>query len=481
MPTLTRFRPQEHGFHFANNFVNVAATLNLPGINQKIVTRGRCGGMAYASLDYFNARMSIPTHVAADFGAAGVPPDGTPLADYIYQRLFDTFVVPSAAKFVTFTLAKSEDVSPPALPGLPPPPVVKGVYSLSKDEAARIRQSIDQQQPVVVGLVGATSLEDVGGKNHQAVAYGYDGGQILIYDNNTPDQEVRLSFDDATRTIRATNGSVWRGLFVQDYASKTPTYTDLVITEGVTVSPRSVSPGAPLRATYKVRNAGSHRAHVKYFYLWVRGPGGENLDGLLGGVGTDVDVNAGAEFIVDKSCPRFGTAAGTYKIGASYYSKQGNWMDMKLGAGAVKEVEVKVATPRLVASAANADGRVELFYVGEDKALWHRWQEVPQGAFTGVESLGGVLNYGAAAACQADGRMLAFHRGTDNNLYYKIQPGPGQGPWQGWHSLGGVLSSDPQVVRLPNGKLMVVVIGADGLQWFRAQTSGDTWDDWRQC
>ena len=45
----TSFTPRQHGFHFDNDFVNRTATL--PGFGE-IETRGRCGGMAYAALDF---------------------------------------------------------------------------------------------------------------------------------------------------------------------------------------------------------------------------------------------------------------------------------------------------------------------------------------------------------------------------------------------------------------------------------------------
>src|SRR5829696_7505382 len=48
-----------------------------------------------------------------------------------------------------------------------------GVVRLTADELPRVRRSIDAGRPVVLGLVGARSLEEVGG-NRQVVAYGYD-------------------------------------------------------------------------------------------------------------------------------------------------------------------------------------------------------------------------------------------------------------------------------------------------------------------
>jgi hypothetical protein len=89
----TSFEAQRHGFHFANNFTNHILTV----LGNSITTYGRCGGMAWASLDYFNSQLVVPTHISSassfaggreDFASSnGVPHDGSVLADYIYSRL----------------------------------------------------------------------------------------------------------------------------------------------------------------------------------------------------------------------------------------------------------------------------------------------------------------------------------------------------------------------------------------------------------
>ena len=52
-----------------------------------------------------------------------------------------------------------------------------------------LKAAIDNGKPVAIGLVGARSLPDVGRRNHQAVAFGYNvvagGVDVLIYDPNT--------------------------------------------------------------------------------------------------------------------------------------------------------------------------------------------------------------------------------------------------------------------------------------------------------
>ena len=78
------FDPATHGFAFPNAFVN--EVLTLPN-GAKITTAGRCGGMAYAALDYFLAGQPVP-RLRADLWTPGrVPPDSHWLAQLFTQRL----------------------------------------------------------------------------------------------------------------------------------------------------------------------------------------------------------------------------------------------------------------------------------------------------------------------------------------------------------------------------------------------------------
>ena len=80
MPT-TAFDPTVHGFGFDDRFVNVVALL--PG-GLKLRTKGRCGGMTYAALDYFHLGRGAPTYVPSP--PARVPPDRHPLANHLLRR-----------------------------------------------------------------------------------------------------------------------------------------------------------------------------------------------------------------------------------------------------------------------------------------------------------------------------------------------------------------------------------------------------------
>lgn len=216
----TGFTPRQHGFHFPNNFVN--HVVKLPG-GKEIETYGRCGGMAYASLDYYFARQPVPLYKAADFpDNDGVPPDGNWLADFIYRRLMDSYCNASAARYVLWTMRKDQ----PTWLGLR-----KGVTNCTKDaEIPRLRAAIDGGTPVVLGLIVARDIKKVG-ENHQVVAYGYDldpatgALSVYIYDNNNPDEEIVLTTGPDNPHVNASNypdDKPWRGFFVHHYSPVTP-------------------------------------------------------------------------------------------------------------------------------------------------------------------------------------------------------------------------------------------------------------------
>ena len=83
----------------------------------------------------------------------------------------------------------------------------------------------------------------------------------------------------------------------------------------------------------------------------------------------------------------------------------------------------------------NADGRLEVFARGADKALWHIWQTAPNDGWSGWSSLGGWIDQ-LDADQDNDGRLEVFARGADEALWHIWQTAP-NGNWSGWSSLGG--------------------------------------------
>jgi len=312
---VTGFIPSKHGFHFANAFGDKVVLV--PGFGE-VATKGRGGGMAFAALDYWYAGLPVPTHRPQDFQGEGVPADGTRLADYLYKRLFDSFASASARQFVSWTLAADQ-----------PTWADPGVLARTRDDTLpRLRSSIDSGRPVVLGLVAASTLEELTG-NHQVVAYGYeveDGGVVglRVYDPDLPEQEVVLSVDPEHPHLESSvPGERWRGCFVQDYLPERPPYLDLALSRGIWVNSWTPALGRHFVAQYSVRNYGEHPARLAELFMAVRGPGGERHDGLLGGDGDPTPLDPGAERALFKAVVQFGTVPGRYELTAAYRSDQG--------------------------------------------------------------------------------------------------------------------------------------------------------------
>src|SRR5690625_7144215 len=86
---MTDYRPERYAFRFPMVFVNPIRSGRLPplvGRKYEISTRGRCGGMALASLDFYHIGARVPSLSSTDFSPSGVPPDAHPLADDVYAR-----------------------------------------------------------------------------------------------------------------------------------------------------------------------------------------------------------------------------------------------------------------------------------------------------------------------------------------------------------------------------------------------------------
>jgi hypothetical protein len=142
------------------------------------------------------------------------------------------------------------------------------------------------------------------------------------------------------------------------------------------------------------------------------------------------------------------------------------------------------------AVARSADGRLELFVLGIDGALWHRSQAVPGNGWSEWFSHGtppGVsLNSAPAVAVSADGRLEVFIVGEEATLWHIGQSEPNDG-WSDWFSHGtpsGVLfgsDSTPAIAPSADGRLELFTVGNDGALWHMSQVSpGAGWSDW-QC
>jgi acylphosphatase len=135
----------------------------------------------------------------------------------------------------------------------------------------------------------------------------------------------------------------------------------------------------------------------------------------------------------------------------------------------------------------NQDGRLEVFALGSDDALWHIWQTAPNGPWSNWTSLEKPPNSDAIAlgsGTNADGRIEVFTVASDGNLWHIWQTAPDES-WSTWNSLGRPDSQNAggfmpfTVSRNADGRLEVFVIGSDGAFYHIWQhTPGGSWGVW---
>src|SRR5262245_38836408 len=208
------FLPSTHGFKFANSF---SLTIQLPGPFPPIKPEyGLCGGMASAALDYFLSCIPIPS-------TRIVPAIGTPLYDYLFNRLLDSLGRPGldslgrprfgmVGKFLSWTQrpdttsslksAADQAIGPatdfifmPISSGAARLVDVDGVQELTaREEFPNIAEDLSKGRMVVIGLVyegpGSLKIWD----NHQVLAHGITRvsstvTDIKIYDPNYPSND----------------------------------------------------------------------------------------------------------------------------------------------------------------------------------------------------------------------------------------------------------------------------------------------------
>lgn len=130
----------------------------------------------------------------------------------------------------------------------------------------------------------------------------------------------------------------------------------------------------------------------------------------------------------------------------------------------------------MLAVGKNQDGRLEVFVRGLDGAVWHNWEWTPGGAWSGWAWMGGWVDRLTVGSNQ-DGRLELFVRGADQAVYHNWQTAPNDG-WSGWAWMGGWVDL-LAVSSNADGRLEVFARGADRGLWHIWQTApNDGWSGW---
>ena len=145
------------------------------------------------------------------------------------------------------------------------------------------------------------------------------------------------------------------------------------------------------------------------------------------------------------------------------------WWDGSSWGGWESLGGIIVSAPEVVSWNTN---RLDVFALGTDHALWHRWWD--GSSWGGWESLGGVLTSPVSAVSWAPNRLDVFGVGTDSALWHRWWDGSS---WGGWESLGGVLTSPPKAIAWGPNRIDVFALGLDNALWHR-WWDGSAWGGW---
>lgn len=121
--------------------------------------------------------------------------------------------------------------------------------------------------------------------------------------------------------------------------------------------------------------------------------------------------------------------------------------------------------------------RLDAFVIGTDSSLYHKWWNgVAWGpSVTGYEAMGGKILGRPKIVAWGPNRLDVFVTGTDSALYHKWWNGAAWGPSvTGYETLGGVMLNDPEAVAWGPNRLDVFVVGTDSALYHK-WWNGSSW------
>jgi hypothetical protein len=228
MPNPTRFLPSQQGFAFTNSWPSEpAVVINTPfgKIDIGNAAAGLCGGMVFAALDYWHARMLPPPSQPA--------PDD-PLYGYLVRRLIDSWHVPAGVtQYYQWMNLPDGDSGFDALGQHVV--IERGLaWRTINEQWPQVTADLAHGIPAALGVVTVASSSPADlGLNHQVLAYDYQTSAsqatVLVYDPNSGRRDdINIQFDPSSPTkptVFKHNLSInhpVRGFFCTPYAPAAP-------------------------------------------------------------------------------------------------------------------------------------------------------------------------------------------------------------------------------------------------------------------
>jgi hypothetical protein len=206
------FASVQHGFHFVNSFqLPFPPTIQLPlvgDVNISNMVYGLCGGMCFATLDYYYAGLPVP-----DYKSAEELPFAYLL--YLWDRQLDTLGLLGVPKVLEWMLQDDRTLA----------------TRTSRSEVPKIRNQLDQGDPVVLCVIRGRGFSDPT-VNHQVLATGYEYDEstrqmtLFLCDPNYAGQETLLTMNLAHPKLGLqashSTGELMRGCFSIPYNWQPP-------------------------------------------------------------------------------------------------------------------------------------------------------------------------------------------------------------------------------------------------------------------
>ena len=203
-----------HGFSLPNRRPGEGRLLELA---RDLGVSGRCGGLAFAALDYYfadAARGATPS--------TAEEPVNDRLSLYLERRSLES-IVANGGRFVHWTLVPEERAWWSGA----------GLGIRTRAEELPVLCELLRDGPVPLGLVRATRLTEMR-RNHQVVAYAVEMPSeslavVRVYDPNHPladDVRIVVPLGATAGAIHQYRGDrlvkTWRGFFVERYGVSPP-------------------------------------------------------------------------------------------------------------------------------------------------------------------------------------------------------------------------------------------------------------------